>query len=245
MNLPAIGAVVEYQYDWLLVALSFLIAVLGSYVALYLALDNSAGEKKSLGPAVALGGCGIWAMHFIGMTAYKTPLRVSYSLLPTLFSLVVVVGITMVGFRIALSGAGKLANLVMGGAVIGTGVVTMHYSGMLAMDIRASFDWHWPTIIASVVIAVVAATVALWLAFNVKTTNQRMQAATVMGVAVCAMHYTGMAAASLVCVTQTPSSNYSIDGGYLPYFVFFLALVALGSSVLDRLLSSQPSRKAL
>lgn len=243
MNLPSIGAVVEYQYDWLLVALSFLIAALGSYVALYLALDDNDGGKKTFSPALALGGCGIWAMHFIGMTAYKTPLRVSYSLLPTLFSLVVVIAITMLGFRIALSGAGKIANLVMGGTVIGAGVVAMHYSGMLAMDIRASFDWHWPTIIASVVIAVVAATVALWLAFNVKTNNQRMQAATVMGVAVCAMHYTGMAAASLICVAQTPRNDYSIDGGYLPYFVFFLALVALGSSVLNRALS-QPSRKA-
>ena len=50
-------------------------------------------------------------------------------------------------------------------------------------------------------IAVVAATAALWLAFNTAGMVLRTAAAAVMGIAVCAMHYTGMGAAEFVCTT--------------------------------------------
>jgi NO-binding membrane sensor protein with MHYT domain len=236
MNAPVVGAVVEYRYDLVLVGLSFLISVMGSYVALWLALSSDKGQNRIYGPALALGGCGIWCMHFIGMTAYKTPLYVSYAMLPTLLSLVSVIGITALGFRVALNGPKQFANLCAGGVVIGAGVVTMHYVGMLAMDLRATFQWDWQIVAGSVAIAVVAATVALWLAFNVKTAAQRMVAALVMGVAVCAMHYTGMAAATMICVTDAQRSAFNLDGPYLAYFVFVLSLITLGSTVAYSLL---------
>ena len=81
MNPLVIGAIVDHSYDYALVALSFVISVLGSYVALSLAASGRS-QDKVIGPAVALGGCAIWSMHFIGMAAYKTPLYVSYSILP-------------------------------------------------------------------------------------------------------------------------------------------------------------------
>ena len=231
MNTPAVGAVVEYQYDLALVALSFLISVLGSYVALSLASARGKERDKVFGPAVALGGCAIWSMHFIGMAAYKTPLYVSYAILPAALSLVIAIAITGVGFRLAVRGPDKLVNLVLGGVVIGAGVVAMHYLGMLGLDLRAVIEWNWLTIAASVAIAVVAATVALWLAFNVKSTAQRLVAAVVMGVAVCAMHYTGMAAATLICVATVQRSAYSIDGPFLAYLIFFIALITLAASM--------------
>lgn len=51
---------------------------------------------------------------------------------------------------------------------------------------------------ASLVIAVVAATVALWLAVNLKGTAIMLASAVVMAIAVCGMHYTGMAAMTMV-----------------------------------------------
>jgi NO-binding membrane sensor protein with MHYT domain len=241
MNTPAVGAVVEYRYDLALVALSFIISVLGSYVALALASARGKGGDKVFGPAVALGGCAIWSMHFIGMAAYKTPLYVSYAILPAALSLVIAIVITALGFRVALKDPSKLPNLVAGGVVIGGGVVAMHYLGMLGMDLRAAIEWNWVTVGASVVIAVVAATVALWLAFNVKSTTQRATAAVVMGVAVCAMHYTGMAAATLICIAEAKRSALSVDGPFLAYLIFFIALVTLGASMLyGRLGSAGP-----
>ena len=231
MNVPIVGAVVHYRYDPALVALSFLISVLGSYVALWLTSGHHKGQDKVSGPAFALGGCAIWSMHFIGMAAYKTPLYVSYSLLPTLSSLAIAIAITGLGFHIVHKAPGRLANLTSGGAVIGGGVIAMHYLGMFGMDVRATIEWDWAIVAASVAIAVVASTAALWLAFNVKTTVQRVVAAVAMGSAVSAMHYTGMAAATLVCVTRVNHSDYRLDGPYLAYAIFGIAVTVLGSSM--------------
>jgi len=48
-----------------------------------------------------------------------------------------------------------------------------------------------------VVIAIVASVAALWLAFNLRGSAQRVGSAFIMGLAVCGMHYTGMAAVEL------------------------------------------------
>jgi len=83
-----VGAIVDYRYDYVLVALSFVISVLGSYVALSLASSAGKNGDSTFGPAIALGGCAIWSMHFIGMAAYKTPLYVSYAILPAAYGTV-------------------------------------------------------------------------------------------------------------------------------------------------------------
>jgi len=229
-----VGAIVDYRYDYVLVALSFVISVLGSYVALSLASSAGKNGDSTFGPAIALGGCAIWSMHFIGMTAYKTQLYVSYAIVPAAPSLVIAILITAIGFKLAARGPDKLLNLVQGGLVIGAGVVAMHYLGMFGIETRATIQWDFAIVAASVAIAMVAATVALWLAFNVRSALQRVLAASVMGVAVCAMHYTAMAAAKLVCIERASRGEFSVDGPYLPYVTFFIALVALGGALAFR-----------
>jgi NO-binding membrane sensor protein with MHYT domain len=242
---PILGSIVGYQYDKVLIALSFLISVFGSYVALELASSGRKFSGQILGAAIALGGCAIWSMHFIGMAAYKTSLYTSYDLLPTLLSLIIAIAITAVGLWVAAKAPDSLANICLGGAIIGSGVVAMHYLGMLGMRLRASIDWDWSIIALSVGIAVVAATVAIWLAFNVKSTLQRLSSAVVMGVAVCAMHYTAMAAATFICIATYNGSRYGVDGPYLGYTVFFVALATLGTSMIfARLGQQQPELKA-
>jgi NO-binding membrane sensor protein with MHYT domain len=78
----------------------------------------------------------------------------------------------------------------------------MHYLGMDAMRFGGYFDWSWGLVSLSVVIAMVAATAALWLAFHAHSRTHRVGAALVMGAAVCTMHYTGMAAASVICTSK-------------------------------------------
>jgi NO-binding membrane sensor protein with MHYT domain len=77
----------------------------------------------------------------------------------------------------------------------------MHYLGMYGMRFGGYINWSFALVAASIGIAVVAATAALWLAFNTQPVALRLVAAAVMAVAVCAMHYTGMAAADFVCTT--------------------------------------------
>jgi NO-binding membrane sensor protein with MHYT domain len=72
---------------------------------------------------------------------------------------------------------------------------------MYGMRFGGYFDWDWSVVGLSIAIAVVAASAALWLAFHARRRSHRTVAALVMGMAVCTMHYTGMAAASVVCTT--------------------------------------------
>lgn len=187
------------DYNLLLVGLSYCVSVLGSYVALKLASALPDAEGKMYwrwlgGAAFALGGAGIWSMHFLGMMAYQTPVEFGYDPVMTLVSLVLAVGVVGLGLFVVSKRSNQTMALVGAGTITGCGVAVMHYAGMEAMLMPGDMKYDLPIVIASVMIAVGASIVALWLAFNVTQLSWRIVSAMVMGVAVCGMHYTGMAA---------------------------------------------------
>src|SRR5580704_2902823 len=69
-------------YDYRLVALSVVIAILASYAALDLAgrVTAARGSPRAVwlaGGAAAMG-LGIWSMHYIGMLAFRLPVQIRY-----------------------------------------------------------------------------------------------------------------------------------------------------------------------
>jgi hypothetical protein len=70
----------------------------------------------------------------------------------------------------------------------------MHYTGMAGMHLSGTIHYNLPLVIASGLIAVVASTAALWFTVSVRGLLPMLGAAAIMGIAVCGMHYTGMAA---------------------------------------------------
>lgn len=191
----------ETTYNIGLVALSYAVSVIGSFVALKSVRRGINLDSRRWVPmltaAVALGGVGVWAMHFIGMLALSienTP--VLYDIPITLLSLFIVVTIVFVGLLILREGNPGFLKLTLVGFIAAAGVVGMHYSGMLAMRMNANMEWNVGLVIASVVIAIAASIVALALAMYLTKTWQMIISAFVMGVAVNGMHYTGMSAAS-------------------------------------------------
>ncbi len=194
----------DVSYNWFLVSLSFLIAVFGSYTGLQI---TNGMKSSSAGPtplwiaaaAVSLGGGAIWTMHFIGMLAYPVPMDIGYLPGPTFASLALAVVAVGIGVYIAVSGKLSIIRLLGAGLFTGLAVAGMHYLGMEAMVMPGSSMVYDKTLVGvSLGIAVVAATVALWLAVNLKGTLIMLASAVVMAVAVCGMHYTGMAAMSMV-----------------------------------------------
>lgn len=193
-----------FDTNW--VAISFIVSVIGAYTALWVAPSVAGGGGKvnwfNAGlSGLALGGVGIWSMHFLGMLAYEVPLAVGYRLAELVVSLVAAVFVSSLAIGYMAARPFTFRRLAVAGPLAGLGVAVMHYLGMYGMRFGGYFDWDWSIVALSVVIAVVAASAALWLAFHAKRRAHRMAAATVMGVAVCTMHYTGMAAASVVCTT--------------------------------------------
>jgi NO-binding membrane sensor protein with MHYT domain len=230
MNVP-----VTPSYQVPLLVLSYVIAVAGSMIALTAARqivgrDGRVNKQNAAIGGLALGGIGVWSMHFTGMLAAKLNMGVSYSGVETVVSLVAAVLASAFALSHVARNPKQLSRILVAGTLLGMGVVVMHYLGMYGMRFGGYIDWSWGLVGLSALIAVVAATAALWLAFNTQTWAIRTCAALVMGVAVCAMHYTGMAAANFICTTSTP---HAIPSGFgifssleLPIWVTALTVVS-------------------
>jgi NO-binding membrane sensor protein with MHYT domain len=221
------------NYSLGLVSISYVMSVIGSLMALITvrsALQRSSGNINGLLAlaALCLGGVGIWSMHFIGMLALEMndmPMNFNWGLTAISF-IVGVIGV-YVGLFVMSRGEMKIVKLILAGFLVGSAVVAMHYTGMLAMQMQADVQWDWTVIAISAVIAVVASIVALWLAINVKQMWHIIVSALVMGVAVCGMHYTGMAAASFV-----PNSGLQYVEPMTASITFFTATIAAIDTVI-------------
>lgn len=234
------------SWDPVLIAISYLVAFIASFVAL-----DSAGKiprssrKAALFWRIAGGvtlGIGIWSMHFIGMLSMQMPMMMSYDLWLTLASLGVAVVASATALNIAVAGK-KLSpfRLIFATAILSAGVVSMHYIGMAALMLDGSIIWDRRLVGLSVVIAVVASGTALWLAFRLRDKRKgvfinRILAAFVMGAAICAMHYTGMSAA------QFQEMAHTLPGGIgelgLSIWVSVTTLCLLGVMLIISLIDS-------
>ncbi|MCU6240880.1 putative bifunctional diguanylate cyclase/phosphodiesterase [Enterobacter asburiae] len=234
------------SWDPVLIAISYLVAFIASFVAL-----DSAGKiplssrKAALFWRIAGGvtlGIGIWSMHFIGMLSMQMPMMMSYDLWLTLASLGVAVVASATALNIAVAGK-KLSpfRLIFATAILSAGVVSMHYIGMAALMLDGSIIWDRRLVGLSVVIAVVASGTALWLAFRLRDKHKgvfinRILAAFIMGAAICAMHYTGMSAA------QFQEMAHTLPGGIgelgLSIWVSVTTLCLLGVMLIISLIDS-------
>lgn len=233
------GEIAQTSYQFSLVALSYFMAVIGSFVALTAAQRIRQGNRLNklnvLAAGGALGGIGVWAMHFTGMLALQLGMGSSYSMGETLISLIAAVGAASGALAYVAQKPESSARLISAGVVLGLGAAFMHYLGMHGMRIPGFILWSYGLVGVSVVIAVLAACAALWLAFRTHSLPSRIAAALIMGVAVCAMHYTGMAAADFVCIADS-AQRFAVPAGFglvssmdLPLFT---TIVAVGIAAL-------------
>ena len=184
-------------HDHFLVALSILVAAAASYTALDLAsrIRAAGGWARRAWlatAAVAMGG-GIWSMHFVAMLAFSMPgMEVSYDPGLTALSLLIAIGVTGLAFAVVNRPRSGLLALVASGLFMGLGIAAMHYTGMAAMRMHADLSHESAWVAISILIAIGAATTALWLAFRYAGSYSRLAAAVVMGMAVAGMHYSAM-----------------------------------------------------
>jgi diguanylate cyclase (GGDEF) domain len=234
------------SWDPILVAISFLVAFIASFVAL-----DSAGKIRQASRKAALFwrlaggvtlGIGIWSMHFIGMLSMKMPTIVSYHLWLTLASLGVAVLASTLAINIVVPGKSlSRFRLFLSTMILSSGVVAMHYVGMAALMLDEGIMWDRRIVLLSIAIAVAASGAALWLAFHLRDKYKgvvinRIAAAIVMAAAVCAMHYTGMSAAHFHDMSRTLPGGISELG--LSIWVSVTTLCLLGIMLIISLVDS-------
>jgi NO-binding membrane sensor protein with MHYT domain len=205
----------NFSYGLLNPGLAFLMSCLGAFlglrcVILSRAYQGAAKARWLILAAVAIGAVGIWSMHFIAMLGFTVPGEpLRYNVPVTIASMLLAVVVVGGGLFIVGFGDGGLPRLLFGGTILGVGVAGMHYLGMAAMSMPGSMSYRLPLVVLSVVIAIVAGTVALWIGTWIRGIAATTGAAVVMGIAVTGMHYTGMAALQ---VKGGLMSSMRIDG---------------------------------
>lgn len=229
---------VTSEYRLHFVAMSFALAFIGSLISLMVTrhirhANGTVNRTAAITAGVALGGIGVWSMHFVGMVALKLDVASSYGLVEAGVSLIAAIACTSAALVIVSKAPDSLLRILGSGLLLGLGVVVMHYLGMYGMKIGGYIIWDMTLVAVSIAIAVVAATAALWLAFNTRSLGSRIAASAVMAVAVSAMHYTGMGAANFVCTT--PNRFATVQGwGLVSSFGLgsLVAICAFGMAVL-------------
>jgi PAS domain S-box-containing protein len=190
-------------YDYRLVALSVLIAVLAAYAALDLAGRVTNAQRGArvrwLNCGAMAMGVGVWAMHYVGMEAFHLPVPVMYdwpTVLLSLFASVLASGVAL--FTVSRTTISS-RRMTIGAVFMGCGIAAMHYIGMEAMRLPAMCVYSPSLVLLSIVLAIAISFVALHQTFHFRETSasggwRKIISALLLGLAIPIMHYVGMAA---------------------------------------------------
>jgi NO-binding membrane sensor protein with MHYT domain/nitrogen-specific signal transduction histidine kinase len=208
-------------YSPSLVLVSVVIASAASYAALDLAGRVTAARGRErlawLAGGSAAMGIGIWSMHFVGMLAFHLPVPITYQLGRVVLSVLVAMAASALALVVVSRSQVGVAALTLAALCMGPAIAGMHYIGMAALNVPAALHWDYRLVILSVAIAIAASFVGLSLAYHLRSDDgasgmaRRIGSASVMGLAIAGMHYTGMAAAQFT----TPGRTGTPEGGLL------------------------------
>ncbi|MDO6746573.1 MHYT domain-containing protein [Gilvimarinus sp. 1_MG-2023] len=196
-------------YNGKLVALSLGIAVFASYFTLYL-LELARRTPFPLYTHVAritsslvMAG-GIWSMHFIGMLAFSLCNEIHYDPTITFLSAGPAV-LACLCTSYLLTAKASFSNMLFSALLLGSGIGTMHYSGMAAMELAPLLRYDPLLFGLSIVVAVGLSLTAILVRYYlpkiwpaIPTGYNRAICSLIMGLAVSGMHYMGMLATRFI-----------------------------------------------
>jgi two-component system sensor histidine kinase/response regulator len=195
------------HYDARLVAISVLISIFASFCALEAISKPTRGVHEVLWNVLAalLMGSGIWAMHFIGMTAYQLDAGVHYDPTVTAFSVLPGIAAAALALRAYARGIADTSAHAPAGLLLGLGVGLMHYAGMSALHFDGVLRYEPGLFALSFAAAGALSVGALWASLRVARSRlgRLPYAATLtggvaLGLSSAATHYIAMAATRFV-----------------------------------------------
>ena len=224
-----------------LIAVSLLVALVAGATGLTLTKDLSSKTvpQRKLAvtlAAIALGG-GIWSMHFVAMLGLRLPILFYYDAAITLTS--ALIAILMVAFALVLLHftARTKAVIVAAGAIVGAGILAMHYVGMAGMQLcRAVYTPFG--VLSSSALAIGLCILAFGTAYGVRSNRNIIIGTLCFGLAVFSVHFLAMAGTNFVALPEIRefgpliSNEVMAIGVILSSFVIFGAFLWVGSTYL-------------
>jgi PAS domain S-box-containing protein len=236
------------SYDYRVVVLSVVIALLASYAALELAGRLTAARGGAwlgwLAGGAIVTGIGIWSMHYTGMLAFTLPVPVQYHWPTVLLSLLLgILSSAVALFVVSRPRMGPLRAWT-GGAFQGGGIALLHYTSMAAMRLAGMCSYSVPLVTLSVALSIAFSLMSLWLTFRLRDEvrgrlPRKFASVTLMGAGISIMHYTAMAAASFTSSEDAPDLSHavrisSLGTAGIGAVAVLVLVVALLTSFVDR-----------
>jgi PAS domain S-box-containing protein len=154
------------------------------------------------------------------------------------------VALDLAGRVAASRGFVRAAWLIGGATAMGLGIWSMHYIGMLAFRLPVPVQYDWPLVLLSLLAAVGASGIALFLVSRRSVGRIRLiMGGVLMGGGIAGMHYIGMAAMRLsaMCRFSTPivvlSVAIAIVIAFIALWLFFHFREVPASGTISRLAS--------
>lgn len=222
---------IAFDHKLDVLALAVLVCVLGVFltIRIYMRAFRSHNIQKLnwLLMSGIIGGSTIWTTHFIAMLSYKVELVHGYDPMLTLGSLGLAIAVTTLGMFIStLDKTGPTVEA--GGAILGFGIAAMHYIGMLSYDLAGRFEWDQTYVAASVVLGGFFGAISMNRVARPLTRYCRFGAAASLILAIVSMHFTGMAAITVIPDPSVVVSADVISDGLLVGMVVVIMSIMLG-----------------
>lgn len=203
---PPLELIAQYHssYDTRMVVVSILIAIVAATSSFEMVERLARSDQRRFWlfiGSVILGG-GVWAMHFIGMLAFRLDSEITYDAWISLCSVFPGICAAAVTLNTVSQPKVTVKRLVISGTVMAAGIGLMHYVGMAAIRLDGLLRYDPLFFVFSLAAAVCLAVTALLIkAFLAQFTGLRMPfiaslaGGTVLGGAISSMHYIAMEAA--------------------------------------------------
>lgn len=231
-----------YTYSPWLVVLSVMIALMASFTGLSMTrgLSRQSVGQRQLRIAlssVALGG-GIWSMHFLAILAMRFNVPVYFEIGETVASALFAILLAGLALLIMHFGVRTKGKAIVSGAILGVGIVAMHYVGLSAIE-GCLPVYSTGGIAAAGVLAVGLGIAAISIAYGARTERNTLLATLVFGAAVTVVHFTAIsqttfeAAGDVVATLGLGNSQVALLV-MLPVFVIAGAFLLVSASSLGR-----------
>jgi NO-binding membrane sensor protein with MHYT domain len=204
--------------------LAYGVACLGCGVGLRCAMRASGGQGRGRAAWLALGsvaiGIGIFTMHFVAMIGFSIgEAPIGYDMLTTYGVLLLAVVVSLVALFLVSGRRHAWLAVLGGGLVLGLGVASTHYMGMMGMRVAGAVRYDSRIMAISAALAVLVTSAALWVATRVGHMGASLAAALTMALGFIGMHYTGMAGMSVRLFSEDGAVGSSSLGTLTPVLV--------------------------
>jgi PAS domain S-box-containing protein len=253
MNSSDLVMVGHYNYG--LVALSILIAMMGSYATIELAarvMATQGGSRLSwrIGGATAMA-IGTWAMHYTGMLAFRLPVPIRYDWRTSLLSFLPSLLASAVALIVVIRPKMESPRAFVASVFIGGGIAGLHYTAMASMRFQG-MDRYSPALVGlSVLLAMIFSLLSIWLTFLFRDGPRgwklrKVGSVALLGTAIWMMHYTGMASAGYFESAIPPDFSHTVLISELSAAgIGAVALMVLGVALLTSLVERLQRQKEM